>query len=59
MPTSAIGHAAKLDPPRLAGYKTGPGGRWYFKRSDLDAWMASMSNTPAPKRRAARQKVGI
>ncbi|TQM44115.1 helix-turn-helix domain-containing protein [Pseudonocardia cypriaca] len=51
MPTSAIGHAAKLDPPRLRGYQTGPEGRWYFTKSDLDAWMASMVNTPAPKQR--------
>lgn len=58
MPTSAIGHAASLDPPRLRGYKTGPEGRWYFRVSDLDAWMASMDNTPAPQRkRRSRQKV--
>jgi hypothetical protein len=63
MPTSAIGHAAALDPPRLRGYKTGPDGRWYFRRSDLDAWMASMDNAPADapqqpaKKRRTRQKV--
>ena len=53
MPSSAIGHAASLDPPRLRGYKTGESGRWYFRRSDLDAWMASMDNSPAPKKRRA------
>lgn len=51
MPTSAIGHAAKLDPPRLRGYKSGPTGPWYFAKADLDEWMAGMANSPAPKKR--------
>jgi hypothetical protein len=32
-PTSTIGHAAKLDPPRLRSYKAGPNGPYYFTKS--------------------------
>lgn len=55
-PTSTIGHAAKLDPPRLRSYKAGPTGPYYFTESDLDEWVESMENatTPAKKRRSKR-----
>jgi hypothetical protein len=59
LPTSVLGHAASLDPPQLRCFQNGPRGRRYFKPSDLDAFVASMANTPAPKktRRSPRQKV--
>lgn len=50
-PTSTIGHAAKLDPPRLRAYTAGPNGPYYFTESDLDEWVESMKNAPAKKRR--------
>lgn len=59
LPTSVLGHAASLDPPRLRCFQNGPRGRRYFRPSDLDAFVASLDNTPpAPRRRRApRQKV--
>jgi hypothetical protein len=62
-PTSTIGHAAKLDPPRLRSYKAGPNGPYYFTKSHLDEWVRSMETAPADapqqpaKKRRTRQKV--
>lgn len=53
-PTSTIGHAAKLDPPRLRSYKAGPTGPYYFTRSDLDEWVEGM-RTDA-ERRGTRER---
>lgn len=52
--TQQISYAAKSG--RLAGYKSSEFGPWFFTRSDLDSWVARMSNQPTPKnkRRAAR-----
>lgn len=59
LPTSVLGHASSLDPPKLRCFQNGPRGRRYYRPSDLDAFVASMSNSsPAPrKRRSPRQKV--
>ena len=51
LPTSVLGHAAALDPPKLRCFQNGPRGRRYFKPSDLDAFVASLDNTPAPRKR--------
>jgi hypothetical protein len=48
LPTSVLGHAAALDPPTLRCFRNGPRGRRYFRTADLDAFVASLSNTPPP-----------
>ncbi|MBN9734809.1 hypothetical protein PP1_007115 [Pseudonocardia sp. P1] len=50
MSTHQIAYAAKCDPPRLRGYKSSEFGPWFFEKSDLDAWLDSMRNTPSPSR---------
>ena len=52
--TATIGHAAKLDPPRLRSYRAGPNGPYYFTRPDLDAWVRSMESAPAPHKRTPK-----
>lgn len=64
LPTSVLGHAASLDPPRLRCFQNGSRGRRYFRPSDLDAFVASLDNGAAAsaknaprRRRSPRQKV--
>jgi len=61
LPTSVLGHAAALDPPRLRSFKVAERGHRWFRKSDLDAFMAAYYNgpsSPAPQRkRRSRQKV--
>lgn len=47
MPRPAILRAVKSNPPRLTAYAAGPFGPYYFTKSDVDAWLASMKITAA------------
>lgn len=56
MSTHQISYAAKCDPPRLRGYKVSEFGPWFFTASDLDAWLDSLRNAPAPAKSTRKKR---
>ena len=59
LPTSVLGHASSLDPPRLRCFQNGPRGRRYYKPSDLGRLCGVDGQTPsspeAPSRGGRKQ----